>query len=215
MSHAPARINPDTRPALVLAMLACAGLAGVSFVLSFAGLSAIAPWAAVPPHLSALVPLFIDVAILVYTYSALAATARAESAARAWTWVALWTLVSSAANAAHAWSFGPGGWQGIVGACLAALFPIGTLLAMHEIASRMIARPVAEPTPEHREAAPPLRLVPLPANAADVLAQLRQPEDTRTAVRRLREQGMTYSKIADRLGIPRSTAHAMYQAAAQ
>jgi hypothetical protein len=205
MNHQPARINPDTKPALVLAMLACAGLASVSFVLSFAGLSAIAPWAAVPPRLAALVPLFIDVAILVYTYSALAATARAESAVRAWTWVALWTLVSSAANAAHAWSFGPGGWQGIVGAGLAALFPIGTLLAMHEIASRMIARPAVEPA---RPAAP-LHLVTVPEDWTERLAARRHPEDPKATVRALRAQGLSVRAIAERVGMAKSTVHAI------
>ncbi len=139
--HRPARINPDTRHALVAAMSATGLLVAVSFVLSFAGLSALAPWAAVPWFLASLVPLFIDGAILVYTYSALAARARGESAVRPWTWVALWTAVSSLANAAHAFGMGPGGWQGTVGAILAGLFPIGSLLGCHEIADRMIERP--------------------------------------------------------------------------
>ncbi|MFI2703452.1 DUF2637 domain-containing protein [Cellulosimicrobium composti] len=141
-----ARINPDTRGALVLAMLATSLLVAISFTLSFAGLSALAPWAAVPRELAPLVPAFIDGAILVYTYSALAARARHESTIRPWTWVALWTAVSASANAAHAWSAGPGGWEGIVGAVLAGLFPIGSLLGCHEIAHRMIARPDAADT---------------------------------------------------------------------
>ncbi|MFE6228889.1 DUF2637 domain-containing protein [Cellulosimicrobium sp. NPDC057862] len=136
-----ARINPDTRGALILAMLATSALVAISFTLSFAGLSALAPWAAVPRELAPLVPAFIDGAILVYTYSALAARARHESTVRPWTWVALWTAVSASANAAHAWSAGPGGWEGFVGAVLAGLFPIGSLLGCHEIADRMIARP--------------------------------------------------------------------------
>lgn len=136
-----ARINPDTRSALVLAMLATSALVGISFTLSVAGLSALAPWAAVPDALAPLVPAFIDGAILVYTYSALAARARHEPTVRPWTWVALWTAVSASANAAHAWSAGPGGWEGVVGAVLAGLFPIGSLLGCHEIADRMIARP--------------------------------------------------------------------------
>lgn len=141
-----ARINPDTIPALVTAMLATTALVGFSFTLSFAGLSAIAPWAAVPDELAPLVPLFIDGAILVYTYSALAARARHESTVRPWTWVALWTAVSAAANGAHAWAYGPGGWQGVAGVVLAVLFPIGSALGTHEIAHRMIARPDTTPT---------------------------------------------------------------------
>ncbi len=143
-----ARINPDTRSALVLAMLATSLLVAISFTLSFAGLSALAPWAAVPRKLAPLVPAFIDGAILVYTYSALAARARHESTVRPWTWVALWTAVSASANAAHAWSAGPGGWEGVVGAVLAGLFPIGSLLGCHEIADRMIARPATSAVPD-------------------------------------------------------------------
>lgn len=144
--HRPALLNPDTRGALTVALLATAALVGISFTLSYAGLSALAPWAAVPLTLAPLIPLFIDGAIGVYTYSALAARARGESAARPWTWVALWTLVSSAANAAHAWANGPQGWEGLVGATLAGLFPIGSLLGTHEIAARMIGRPAEVPT---------------------------------------------------------------------
>jgi hypothetical protein len=146
MNHRPALLNPDTKGALLVALVATAALVGISFTLSYAGLSALAPWAVVPLALAPLIPVFIDGAIGVYTYSALAARARGESAVRPWVWVALWTLVSSTANAAHAWSYGPGGWEGIVGAILAGLFPIGSLLGTHEIAHRMIGRP-AEPTP--------------------------------------------------------------------
>ncbi|GII98374.1 helix-turn-helix protein [Sediminihabitans luteus] len=139
----PARINPDTTAALLVAVLATSGLVGISFVLSFAGLSALAPWVAVEPHLAWLLPLFIDGAILVYTYSALAARARHESAARPWTWVALWTAVSSAANGAHALEYGTHDTTValVVGVALAALIPVGSLLGTHEIADRMIARP--------------------------------------------------------------------------
>lgn len=210
MNHAPARINPDTRTALLAAMGATSVLVAVSFVLSFAGLSALAPWAAVPRHLAPLVPLFIDGAILVYTYSALAARARDEPPVRPWTWVALWTLVSSAANAAHAWAMGPSGWQGIVGAVLAGLFPIGSLLGTHEIAHRMIGAPVIEPD---ADPAP----VPAPRWGAivDELGHAAPPRRRadRAEVVRLRREGMSYSAIATQLGIPRSTAHAMYQAA--
>lgn len=146
MTHRPALLNPDTRAALTVALVATAALVGISFTLSYAGLSALAPWAAVPPALAPLIPLFIDGAIGVYTYSALAARARRESAVRPWVWVALWTLVSSSANAAHAWAYGPGGWEGLAGAVLAGLFPIGSLLGTHEIAERMIGRP-DEPAP--------------------------------------------------------------------
>lgn len=201
MSHRPARVNPDTRGALTAAMLATSALVSISFVLSFAGLSALAPWAAVPGHLSSLVPLFIDGAILVYTYSALAARARHESAARPWTWVALWTLVSSAANAAHAWSFGPGGWQGIVGASLAALFPIGSLLGCHEIADRMIARPTPDNLPDT-----PVR-VSTPAGTAAVLTVPTTVADRDARVLALHADGLSVRAIAAQIGVSKTTVH--------
>ena len=210
MNHAPARINPDTRTALLAAMGATSVLVAVSFVLSFAGLSALAPWAAVPTHLAPLVPLFIDGAILVYTYSALAARARDESTVRPWTWVALWTLVSSAANAAHAWAMGPAGWEGIVGAVLAGLFPIGSLLGTHEIAHRMIGAPVVE----RAETVP----VPAPRWGALVaeLGHAAPPRKRRddAQVVRLHREGLSLRQIAEQVGLPKSTVHNIVRSAA-
>lgn len=229
--HRPALINPDTRAALAVALLATAALVGISFTLSYAGLSALAPWAAVPLALAPLIPVFIDGAIGVYTYSALAAKARRESAVRPWTWVALWTLVSSSANAAHAWSYGPGGWEGLVGAVLAGLFPIGSLLGTHEIADRMIGRP--ETAPETAPAPSPLSVLEgieaagmrrVPGYQTEQLEQLRdkvadqrKPRGGRRRVtsparaaareraRDLRAQGHTVRAIAAEVGLSHST----------
>ncbi|UKJ63940.1 hypothetical protein H1Q78_00090 [Cellulosimicrobium cellulans] len=44
------------------------------------------------------------------------------------------TTVSSGINGAHAWDAGPKGWQGLVGALLAAAFPFMTLAAAHVVA---------------------------------------------------------------------------------
>ncbi|MFE9232027.1 DUF2637 domain-containing protein [Cellulosimicrobium funkei] len=186
-------------------MLATSALVSISFVLSFAGLSALAPWAAVPGHLSSLVPLFIDGAILVYTYSALAARARHESAVRPWTWVALWTLVSSAANAAHAWAMGPQGWEGVVGAILAALFPIGSLLGCHEIADRMIARPA----PDIHLDAPtdtPVQ-VSTPSGTAAVLTVPPTVADRDARILTLHAQGLSLRTIAGQTGVSKTTVH--------
>lgn len=207
-SHSPARINPDTRHALSIAMLGTALIVSISFTLSFAGLSAIAPWAAVPDSLAWLVPLFVDGAILVYTYSAFAARARGESTVRPWTWVVLWTVVSSATNAAHAWSFGPQGWEGIVGAIFAGLFPIGSLLGTHEIADRMIARPGLDAldTPVPAPVQPAGRaiqaeLVPMAPAIVTVL-------DRDTEILRLsRTEGLSVRAIATRLGVGKTTVH--------
>lgn len=221
--HRPALLNPDTRAALTVALLATAALVGISFTLSYAGLSALAPWAAVPHELAALIPLFIDGAIGVYTYSALAARARAESAARPWTWVALWTLVSSAANAAHAWANGPQGWEGVVGAVLAGLFPIGSLLGTHEIAARMIGRPDVEPAPSPLSVLEGIETAGLHLVEPEQLDRLRaqiaeqrkprgrrrvtspQRAVQRARARELRAEGRTVREIAAQVGLSHST----------
>lgn len=66
-----ARINPDSRAVLFLVVGITTALALVSFVVSFAGLMAVAQWAALPPYLWWALPVFIDGAIIVYTMSML------------------------------------------------------------------------------------------------------------------------------------------------
>jgi len=137
--HRPSRINPDTLPVLVLAVLLTAGLAAVSFALSFAGLVGVSSWAHVPHRLIWAVPVMLDSAILVYTLAILVKRARHERAAGAWATLALWTAVSVAANAAHAAGV-PEDWQRAVGTVVAALAPIAVLLATHTIADLIVAR---------------------------------------------------------------------------
>lgn len=188
-----ARINPDTKPALLVAVALTSVLAAISFTLSFAGLSAIAPWAAVPARLAWAMPVFIDGAILVYTYAALAARARGEGQARAWTWLTLWTLVSVASNGAHAWDAGPGGWQGAVGTGLASLFPVGVLLATHTIADLIVARPVVDSV----DMCP---LVACPGRALSV-------EEVHGRIADLRSTGMSLRAIAKEVGVSKSAVH--------
>ncbi|WP_159794429.1 DUF2637 domain-containing protein [Puerhibacterium puerhi] len=138
MQHRPARINPDTLPVLALAVVLTAGLAAVSFLLSFAGLSAVSAWAAVPDGLTWAVPVMLDVAILVYTLAVLVHRARGERAAGAWAALALWTSVSVAANAAHAAGV-PDTWQTAIGTVVAGLAPVAVLLATHTIARLVVA----------------------------------------------------------------------------
>lgn len=135
------RIDPAARGPVLFAVYAIALIVCVSFVLSYAALSTLAGWMALPVYLGPLLPVFIDGAIIVYTYAAIAARAEGESSIRPWMWVGLWTAVSAGANTAHAWLNGPQGYEGIVGAVLAGLIPIGSLLGTHEIADRIIIRP--------------------------------------------------------------------------
>jgi Protein of unknown function (DUF2637) len=135
------RVDPAARGPVLFAIYSIALIVCVSFVLSFAALSTLAVWMALPMYLGPLLPVFIDGAIIVYTYAAIAARAEGDSSIRPWMWVALWTAVSSGANTAHAWLNGPQGYEGLVGAVLAGLIPVGSLLGTHEIADRIIVRP--------------------------------------------------------------------------
>jgi len=114
-------------------LLVLVAVAAASFTLSFTGLSAAAPWVALPARLAWLVPVVLEVAMLVYVGAALLRAHRGQSARLAWTLVWVLTTVSSAINAAHAWDAGPQGWQGAVGAALAGMFPFMTLAAAHVV----------------------------------------------------------------------------------
>ncbi|GAB6937057.1 DUF2637 domain-containing protein [Isoptericola variabilis] len=136
--HRPSRINPDTLPVLVLAVLLTAGLAGVSFAISYAALREVSAWAAVPAALSWAVPVMLDAATVVYLLAVLVKRARGEKARGAWAALALWTAVSVVANAAHAADV-PELWQRAIGTVVAALAPVAVLLAIHTIADLITA----------------------------------------------------------------------------
>ncbi|MFJ2518633.1 DUF2637 domain-containing protein [Cellulosimicrobium cellulans] len=141
------RINPDTRLVLAGLLLVLVAVAASSFTLSFTGVSAAAPWAATPAELAWLVPVALEVAMLAYVVTAAVRTHRGQRARLAWTLVWALTSVSSAINALHAWDAGPQGWQGIVGAGLAAMFPFMTLAAAHVVVGVAFApRPHSEPS---------------------------------------------------------------------
>ncbi|NMF27905.1 DUF2637 domain-containing protein [Cellulosimicrobium aquatile] len=157
-----ARINPDNRLVLAGLLVVLVAVAAASFTLSFTGLSAAAPWAAIPVRLAWLVPVALEVAMLGYVIAAFVRTHRGQSARLPWTLVRALTTVSSAINAAHAWDAGPKGWQGIVGAALAAGFPFMTLAAAHVVAGVALGRSRTPPprrtrTPRPRPTRTPRR----------------------------------------------------------
>ncbi|MCZ2261608.1 DUF2637 domain-containing protein [Isoptericola sp. QY 916] len=137
--HRPSRINPDTLPVLVLAVLLTAGLAGVSFTISYAALREVSAWATVPTGLAWTVPVMLDAATVVYLLAVVVKRARHERATGAWAALVLWTAVSVTANAAHAYGV-PDELQRLVGTVVAALAPIAVLLATHTIADLIVAR---------------------------------------------------------------------------
>ncbi|NDO91225.1 DUF2637 domain-containing protein [Cellulosimicrobium composti] len=141
-----ARINPDNRLVLAGLLVVLVAVAAASFTLSFTGVSAAAPWAAIPDRLAWLVPVALEIAMLGYVVAAFLRTHRGQNARLPWTLVWALTTVSSAINAAHAWDAGPQGWQGTVGATLAAGFPFMTLAAAHVVAGVALG-PLTDTTP--------------------------------------------------------------------
>ncbi|MGW9416305.1 DUF2637 domain-containing protein [Cellulosimicrobium funkei] len=91
-----ARINPDNRLVLAGLLVVLVAVAAASFTLSFTGLSAAAPWAAIPVRLAWLVPVALEVAMLGYVIAAFVRTHRGQSARLPWTLVWALTTVSSA-----------------------------------------------------------------------------------------------------------------------
>jgi hypothetical protein len=157
-----ARIKPDNRLVLAGLLVVLVAVAAASFTLSFTGLSAAAPWAAIPVRLAWLAPVALEVAMLGYVIAAFVRTHRGQRARLPWTLVWALTTVSSPINAAHAWDAGPNGWQGIVGAALAAGFPFMTLAAAHVVAGVALGRSRTPPprrtrTPRPRRTRTPRR----------------------------------------------------------
>ena len=132
-AHRPARLNADHPFVLASLLVVLVAVAAASFTLSFTGVSAAAPWAAIPANLAWLVPVALEDAMLAYVVTASVRTHRGQRAWLAWTLVWALTTVSSTLNALHAWDSGPKGWQGAVGAGLAAMFPFMTLAAAHVV----------------------------------------------------------------------------------
>ncbi len=234
-AHRPARINPDTLPVLVLASALTAALAVTSFLLTFAALSDVARWAAVPDSLAWAVPVMLDGAIVVYTLAVLVARARGERAVPAWIGLAGFTAVSVIANAAHAADVPPAV-QAALGVTIAGLAPLAVMLATHTLARLIVAhdRPTEAATDlehtadvaqlEHAadvftDTAPlsvvepsALALAPVAAAAAPARATttVKAPrwddlDTSKTLARELRAEGLSVRAIAERVGLSKTT----------
>jgi hypothetical protein len=217
------RINPD-RP-LVIGLTIATALAIVtsSFVLSYAGLTAVAEWGGVPAPLRPLVPVMIDAALLTYTAAWLVQRARHESAALSWCSLALFTVVSIMGNSLHGW-MPPEEVQRIVGTVVVGLAPLAVLLATHTIA-QLLTPPVNDavtPSPlsvlEGIENASLHLVQPEQLDALrDKIAEQRKPARGRRRVtspqraaareraRDLRAKGHTVRQIAAEVGLSHST----------
>lgn len=137
------RINPDSRQMLWLAVSLVGFVGAISFMVSFAGLVAVAEWAGLPPAMRWTVPIFIDTAILVYSIAVLVHRSRGEKTWASWLSLGAFTFVSVLANVGHVLlldqnvdSFKTG-----IGAIVAGMAPIGVFAATEELGRLAIARP--------------------------------------------------------------------------
>ncbi|MCV7726495.1 DUF2637 domain-containing protein [Micrococcus luteus] len=138
----PRRVNPNDGRFIraVVAGTAVAGL--VAFSISFAALYEVAAWLGLPAFMHWAVPVFIDLAILVYAGSVLVHESRGESARASWWALGAFTGLSMIANGAHAWSTDNGSmWQSMVGALIAVMVPVAVFVATDQLARVAVENP--------------------------------------------------------------------------
>lgn len=137
------RINPDSRQMLWLAVSLVGFVGAISFMVSFAGLVAVAEWAGLPPGMRWTVPIFIDTAILVYSIAVLVHRSRGDKTWPSWLSLGAFTFVSVLANVGHVLLLDQNvdSFQTGIGAIVAGMAPIGVFAATEELGRLAIARP--------------------------------------------------------------------------
>ena len=138
-----ARINPDSIPVLLLAVVLVGILMVSSFAVSFSGIYSVSEWTGIPKVIQWLPALFIDAAILAYTVSLIVFKARGESTWRTTLGLSGFAIISVVANASHTLAYWDGTasdyrvWMGVV---ITASAPIAVLLASEEITRLAFAK---------------------------------------------------------------------------
>lgn len=133
-TNEPKRINPDSRVFIrvVVGGVVVAGL--VAFAISFVALYSVAEWLGLPPWMWWAVPVFIDLAILVYAGLVLVHKARGEQTWPSWVALGAFTLLSVVANGAHALAHAhETQWQAYIGVLIAAMVPIAIFVATEQL----------------------------------------------------------------------------------
>lgn len=131
-----ARLNPDSKPVLAVAVGLVSLLMVSSFAVSFNGIYDVSAWTGLPVILQWLPALFIDAAILAYTISLIVFKARGESVWRTLAGLTGFAFVSVVANIAHTlayWNGSLGDFRAWIGVLVTASAPIAVLLASEEI----------------------------------------------------------------------------------
>ncbi len=140
----PRRIDPDDGRFIRLVVVGVALAGVVAFAISFTALYEVAGWLGLPPFMWWAVPVFIDLAILVYAASVLVHKARGEQTLASWAALGTFTALSVFANAAHAWSYAQDHeqrWQGVVGAVIAGMVPVAIFVATEQLSRVAVEDP--------------------------------------------------------------------------
>ena len=130
----PKRMNPDSGLFIrvVVTGVIVAGL--VAFAISFVALYSVAEWLGLPPWMWWAVPVFIDLAIVVYAGLVLVHKSRGEGTWPSWVALGSFTLLSVIANGAHALSHQHDTqWQAWIGVLIAAMVPIAIFVATEQL----------------------------------------------------------------------------------
>lgn len=133
----PARINPDSRGSLWMALILVFMLMLSSFVVSFTGIWDISQYTGLPVAIQWVPAVFIDAAILAYTISLFVFKARGESTWRTIAWLLVFAGISVAANISHTLDYlqqsGVTDWRVFIGIAITASAPVAVLAASEEI----------------------------------------------------------------------------------
>jgi len=133
-STQPKRIDPDSGLFIrvVVAGVIVAGL--VAFAISFVALYSVAEWLGLPPWMWWAVPVFIDLAILVYAGLVLVHKSRGEGTWPSWMALGAFTALSVVANGAHTLAHShEAQWQAYIGVLIAGMVPIAIFVATEQL----------------------------------------------------------------------------------
>jgi len=215
-----ARLQPDSRPVVLLATWLVGLLALAAFVMGARGLAQVGAWAGLAGWQVWLVPVVLDVGLGVAALAAVVSRARREPARLARTLLVSLTSLSVTGQVAHVLlTTERVTTQLIVGAVIAAAAPLTVLASTEVLLSLAIAPPVrrkasktsktaragaaatAKASPEKAAVARPTKKASTPA-AKSATAAPRPGDD---AILALRADGLSFQAIADELGIGKAT----------
>lgn len=177
------RINPDSLKTLWFTVGAVAILGLTSFMVSFNGLHDVAAWVGLPWWMRWAVPVFIDIAILAYSMAAVIHRARGEATWPTWLTLAVFSLVSVVANAAHALAKGEGetAVQSWIGAGIASMAPLAVFAATEQISRLAFATDTAPEYTAQQETVQAVEELPQTVAAPERLEAPRVPERAQLA----------------------------------